>query len=72
MPRKMNSCVVCGCEVVPQGEEVRFIAVVVWCPSAKQYDLLPLFVVSKWSPGAKKYYLLPLCVGCVFEAVPQC
>ena len=45
MLRCTISCRCFGLEVVPQCQDVRFVAVAVfskWCPNAKMYDLLPL------------------------------
>ena len=56
----MLRCTICchcfGFEVVPQFENVWFVAVALaskWCPNARRYDLLPLLS----SPNAKMYDL---------------
>ena len=68
-------CTICcrcfGLEVVPQFQDVRFVAVALvskWCPNAKMYDLLPLL----WSrSGAPIPRCAICCRGFGLEVVPQ-
>ena len=71
----MLRCTICcrcfGLEVVPQCEDVRFVAVALvskWCPNAKMYDLLPLL----WSrSGAPMLRCTIRCRCFGREVVPQ-
>ena len=63
----MLRCTICvrgfGLEVVPQFQDVRFVAVALvskWCPNAKMYDLLPLLWSRSGVPNAKMHDVLPL------------
>ena len=69
-------CTICcrcfGLEVVPQFQDVRFVAVALvskLCPNAKMYDLLPLL----WSRSGAPMLRCTICCRCSgLEVAPQC
>ena len=72
IPRCTICCRCFGREVVPQFQDVRFVAVALvskWCPNAKMYDLLPLL----WSRSGAPLPRCTICCRCFgLEVVPQC
>ena len=71
IPRCTICCRCFGLEVVPQCEDVRFVAVALvskWCPNAKMYDLLPLL----WSRTGAPMLRRTICCRCFgLDVVPQ-
>ena len=71
----MLRCTICcrclGREVVPQFQELRFVAVALvskWCPNAKMCDLLPLL----WPRSGAPMLRCAICCRCFgLEVVPQ-
>ena len=66
-------CTICcrclGLEVVPQHEDVRFVAGVLvskWCPSTKMYDLLP----GSWSRRGAPTLRCTFCCWCLRSGAP--
>ena len=72
MLRSTVCCRCCSLKVVPQCEDVRFVAVVLvskWCPRAKRYNLFPLL----WSRIGAPMLISALCCRHIsLEVVPPC
>ena len=73
--RFLSGTICCCCfgrEVVPQFQDVRFVAVALvakWCPNSKMYDLLPLL----WSRSGAPMLRCTICCRCFgLEVVPHC